>query len=130
MKPETQEWIDKAEGDWETMIRESEVLIKPNYDAVCFHAQQCAEKYLKARMVEAGISFRKTHDLLNLLETVLVIEPNWIDHHSRLSVLSVYGIAGRYPGLTSNETQAKNAVKDCRKIRWAVQKSLDSLDLA
>ncbi len=73
MKPETKEWVDKAEGDWETMLRESKVSVKPNYDAVCFHAQQCAEKYLKARMIEADVSFRKTHDLLNLLETVSTI---------------------------------------------------------
>ncbi|NJL91504.1 MAG: HEPN domain-containing protein [Coleofasciculaceae cyanobacterium SM2_1_6] len=27
----------------------------PNYDAVCFHAQQCFERYLKARLQEAEI---------------------------------------------------------------------------
>ena len=42
MNPKTQEWIDKAEGDWATMIREYRVRKNPNYDAVCFHAQQCA----------------------------------------------------------------------------------------
>ena len=50
MKPITQEWIDKAEGDWATLMREYRARKNPNYDAVCFHAQQCAEKYLKARL--------------------------------------------------------------------------------
>ncbi len=44
MKPETLEWINKAEADWRTMLRESEVSVAPSFDAVCFHAQQC-EKY-------------------------------------------------------------------------------------
>ena len=63
MKPLTNEWIAKAEGDHATAARELQVLQNPNYDAVCFHAQQCAEKYLKARLQEMGISFGKTHDL-------------------------------------------------------------------
>jgi hypothetical protein len=50
MKPLTQEWIEKAEGDFRTARRELQAKRLPNYDAVCFHAQQCAEKYLKARL--------------------------------------------------------------------------------
>ena len=48
MNPEISAWVNKAEGDWETMLRESVATEKRNLDAVCFHAQQCAEKYLKA----------------------------------------------------------------------------------
>jgi HEPN domain-containing protein len=40
------EWVEKAEGDFRTAEREARVRKAPNYDAVCFHAQQCAEKYL------------------------------------------------------------------------------------
>lgn len=47
MKPLTQEWFDKAEGDWVTAGRELRARKDPNYDAACFHAQQYAEKYLK-----------------------------------------------------------------------------------
>ena len=57
MKPMTLEWVAKAEGDFAVMEREARVRKKPNYDAVCFHAQQCAEKYLKARPCEAEIEF-------------------------------------------------------------------------
>jgi hypothetical protein len=46
----TIEWVDKAEGDFSTALREFRVRKSPNYDAVCFHAQQCVEKYLKARL--------------------------------------------------------------------------------
>ena len=50
MKLATAEWIEKAEADFATMERESQVLERPNYDGVCFHAQQCAEKFLKASL--------------------------------------------------------------------------------
>ena len=59
MTPLTQEWVDKAEGDWNALGREMRARKSPNYDDACFHAQQCAEKYLKARLVEAGRVFRK-----------------------------------------------------------------------
>jgi HEPN domain-containing protein len=48
MKPTTVEWVAKAEGDFLTAGRELRARKSPNYDAVCFHAQQCAEKYLNA----------------------------------------------------------------------------------
>jgi HEPN domain-containing protein len=44
----TQEWISKAEGDFASSGRELRARKDPNYDSACFHAQQCAEKYLKA----------------------------------------------------------------------------------
>ena len=67
MKAETAEWIEKAEGDLRTARREFSVSDEPNYDAACFHAQQCAEKYLKARMIEVGVTFPRIHDLEALL---------------------------------------------------------------
>lgn len=39
MTPLTQEWVDKAEGDFATAERELEVSVMPNFDAVCFHSQ-------------------------------------------------------------------------------------------
>jgi HEPN domain-containing protein len=55
MKASTLEWIEKAEGDWDMAQRAYRARKRPNYDAACFHTQQCAEKYLKARRNEAGI---------------------------------------------------------------------------
>ena len=47
MKPLSLEWIEKAEGDFHSLECEVRARKHPNYDAACFHAQQCAEKYLK-----------------------------------------------------------------------------------
>ncbi len=43
-----QEWIDKkAEADFGTASRELQVKQAANYDAVCFHTQQCVENISK-----------------------------------------------------------------------------------
>ena len=62
MTPLTLEWIQKAEGDFHA----AEWLMQqpsPVFDAVGFHAQQCIEKYFKARLQEANVAFPRTHDL-------------------------------------------------------------------
>ena len=77
MKPIAAEWVSKAEGDFAILERECRARKNPSYDGACFHAQQCAEKYLEARLCEAGISFGKIHDLVALLEQALDVEPAW-----------------------------------------------------
>lgn len=74
MKPITKEWIEKAEGDYKAGTVQWDTR-DPVYDDVCFHAQQCAEKYLKAWLEEKGINFSKTHDLLELAKLCLPTLP-------------------------------------------------------
>lgn len=62
MKLLTQEWTEKAEGDYKVAASQWHIE-DPVYDAICFHAQQCIEKYLKAWLAEQGVNFPKTHDL-------------------------------------------------------------------
>ena len=93
----------------------------PNYDAVCFHAQQCAEKYFKARLQEASIAFKKIHDLEILLNDVLQIEPTWISLQNSSDSLTVYAVKFRYPGDSADKLEAKDAVKHCRLIRKTVR---------
>ena len=71
MNPIVDEWIKKAEGDWNSANREYRTRKNPNYDAACFHAQQCAEKYLKSFLQFNKKAFPKTHDLVELLELCL-----------------------------------------------------------
>ena len=122
MNPITLEWIDKADGDWFSAQREARARTHPNYDAACFHAQQCAEKYLKARLQEAGIVFKKTHDLVNLLNLILPIEPTWSALRADLIALTAFAVEYRYPGNSATKQEAHDAVKRCRHIRrWIRQ---------
>ena len=60
MQPATSEWIAKAEGDFTTALREHRARKSPNYDAACFHAQQCAEKHLPLlRFLRPSMSRRR-----------------------------------------------------------------------
>ena len=67
MNPAVDEWVSKAEGDFATAGRELRARKAPNYDAVCFHAQQCAEKYLKAVLQENKKHIPKIHNLVELM---------------------------------------------------------------
>lgn len=124
MKPITAEWVEKAEEDWVSLLRSYRARKEPSYNVACFHAQQCAEKYLKARLVEAGSAFPKTHDLALLLTLVQPIEPGWGKLQPELDTLNKYAIAYRYPGQSATKADAKEALEDCRKIRRIIRASL------
>jgi HEPN domain-containing protein len=102
MKPITSEWVDKAEGDWHSAGRELRARTHPNYDAACFHAQQCAEKYLKARLQEAGVIFARTHNLIALWSLALAVEPGWGHLQPHVALLTSYAVDVRYPGASAS----------------------------
>jgi HEPN domain-containing protein len=121
MKPITQEWVNKAEGDFATAQRELQVQRSPNPDAVCFHSQQCVEKYLKACLQEATIPFGKTHDLTILLNLLLPIKPDWESMRPTLESLTVYAVEFRYPGASANQALAEQSFQECSQIRQMIQ---------
>lgn len=117
MKPLTREWVEKAEGDWVCVGREWRARRSPNYDALCFHAQQCVEKYLKACLQEAETPFEKTHNLVALLEQVLPFRPLWGSFRTPLNTLRLYAVAFRYPGETATREIAHDALSICKTFR-------------
>jgi HEPN domain-containing protein len=128
MKPITSEWVDKAEADLATARREIDALDKPNYDAVCFHTQQCAEKYLKACLQEADISFRKTHDLSELLDSTLSIDPTLESLRQDLNSLSAFAVEYRYPGESADLDEAQEAFQKCKNVREVIRRALQLED--
>ena len=78
MKPSTREWIKKAESDYQAALALARRRKVTFHDQACFHFQQSAEKYLKARLEEANIRSPKTHDLDKLLSLLLPVEPLWV----------------------------------------------------
>ena len=98
MKPSTHEWIKKAESDYQAALALSRRRKLTFHDEACFHCQQSAEKYIKARLEEANIRFQKTHDLDMLLQYVLPVEPLWAALLPALLRLNRYAVRFRYPG--------------------------------
>lgn len=119
MKPTTLEWIQKAEEDWNVAQMSYRARKYPSYDAAVFHAQQCAEKYLKGQLEEASLPFARTHDLLFLHQLVLTVEPAWQVRQTPLIFLNPFAVAYRYPGITAIRADAKDAIKYCREV-WRV----------
>ncbi len=124
MNPLTSEWVEKAEGDFATALRELRARKAPNYDAACFHAQQCAEKYLKAWLQEQNTPFGRTHNLPALLDLIVPAEPSWELLRPTLRALSVYAVDYRYPGHSANKILAREAVELCREVRQWVRRDL------
>lgn len=67
--------------------------------ASAYHVQQAAEKLIKALLVLAGVPFRRTHDLDDLVSRLLPIYPRFTEPAEAVRHVSVWGIAYRYPGL-------------------------------
>jgi HEPN domain-containing protein len=122
MTPMTREWLNKAEGDYGVVSLLLRSRKRWRFDAICFDAQQCAEKYLKARLVEAGIVFPKTHDLEALLRLALPIEPAWIAFWPDIKLLSIWSVQPRYPGASPSAVEARQAVKAVRRYRAAARR--------
>lgn len=98
-------WLERAQSDLQLgrkALRTRGVLPE---DA-CFHAQQCAEKALKALLLHRGTDFPKTHAievLLDLLKTTGLDIPESVDEAFDLSD---YAVQTRYPGEWEPVTKA------------------------
>lgn len=104
------EWLAKAEVD----LSAAAVLLPTGslYDSTAFHAQQAAEKALKAYLVWRQVEFPKTHDIARLLELVRSIDVELAASLTGAADLTPYGIEYRYPGdylPVSRTTAAKSA---------------------
>lgn len=119
------QWIERAEED----LRNAEHTLTLGKDCpfgtICFHAEQCVEKYLKAFLVSQGIDFPKTHNIPELLALVpSSVRPALLAEEQEQ--LTDYATVTRYPGDWEPITRqdAEVAVKMARKVREAVRKHL------
>lgn len=126
MKKQTERWIKKAEDDFRVARREFDS-DSPVFDAVCFHCQQCVEKYLKAVLQENGIVFEKTHDLDVLLEKCKSNIPDLISLKKELVELSSFAVEIRYPGIDATVEEANDFLSLTGEVRKRIRKFLNIL---
>jgi len=96
----------------------------PVWDGICFHAQQCAEKYIKAFLEEHMIAFQKTHDLVELVDLGSGLLPELDPLRPQLAHLSTFGIATRYPGAQADRQAADEALRTAEEVRTVVRAKL------
>jgi HEPN domain-containing protein len=109
-------WVERAEEDL-AMARSALRRKRPLTSSACFHAQQCAEKYLKAILIAEGRSFPKTHDLVQLHTLGAqagVLAPFELQD---LSMLSDHAVRTRYPGEEPTVDEAREALGTARAVR-------------
>ena len=123
MNPLTEEWVVKAEGDY-TVAQQSAQGQNPVNDVICFLAQQCVEKYLKAWLQEANTPFPRTHDLQALLNLIVPIFPAWDAWREDFSKLSEHAVDPRYPGKFATAAETAHAMHICSEVRRAVREQL------
>ena len=70
-------------------------------EQLCFHAQQAAEKALKAILIAYGIPVPRTHNLRTLFDLLPVDVPVSPDIQEAAG-LSDYAVASRYPGVSES----------------------------
>ncbi|HSV27047.1 MAG TPA: HEPN domain-containing protein [Sedimentisphaerales bacterium] len=119
------EWASKAENDLRNAAHTLKLGAAGPIDTICFHAQQCVEKYLKAMLASGGIEFARTHDieeLVKLLPTSLNLKLS----PSEQAILTDYATTTRYPGDYEpiSLTEAKAAVAMARRVRKQIRKLL------
>lgn len=124
MKPAVAEWVEKAEGDFATAGREIRARKSPNYDAVCFHAQQCAEKYLKAVLQANDKNIPKIHNLIELMALCLPIDPSFEMLRADLIIMERYSVRVRYPGESAEKVDAQAALKSVKVVREFISQKL------
>ncbi len=87
-------------------------------DVVCFHAQQTAEKALKAALVAAGRQPLRTHDLPRLLDELVAADERWEEIRLMCEALSDFAVSPRYPEweLTAPDADPSEAVKNATLV--------------
>jgi HEPN domain-containing protein len=120
-------WLRKADNDLlniENNLRADDV----PWDTICFHAQQAAEKALKAVLVESGINPPRTHDLVTLLTRCVPLQPELAALEADCVELTVYGVASRYPDavIDPGAEDGRAMAAAARRVREVVGRLLEA----
>ncbi len=124
---ETRAWLTKADED----LRACEVCLaarRPLLGTVTYHAQQAAEKAMKAWLVWHGRPFRKTHHLVEIAEPCWQVDPSLRPLLERSLPLSQYAWKHRYPGepVDATRDEATAAMQLAQAITGAMLERLPS----
>jgi HEPN domain-containing protein len=122
-------WLHKAENDLKIGQDQMETA-EPTTDMVCYHMQQCVEKYLRAYLALNQKPFRRTHDIAELIEQCKEIDDTFDTlYKSQVDSLTIYGVEIRYPDdfYMPTRQEAETCVQIALVVRDFVRAKLPSL---
>ena len=118
------QWLEHAEEDLRLAKHAFRLLSSCPCKLIAFHAQQCAEKYLKAFLALKKVDFPYTHNISLLLE-ISSDHAAWAKDLREAETLTDYAVTTRYPGAEKvTKKDAELAVKTAVKVRNVVRKAL------
>lgn len=94
-------------------------------DTACFHAQQAAEKYIKAYLTWRDVDFPFTHNLENLIDICSELDASFSALYEMADLLTPYAVTLRYdqdfwPGVDT----VREALDAAEKIREFISNRL------
>ena len=111
------EWFDVAETD----LSSAEFLqnkIPVPIEIICYHCQQCIEKYIKGFIILKGEEVPKTHDLILLNRICCKFDEDFKKIEDDCLMLTDYSVNVRYPfHIDLNESDAKIAIEKAKIIK-------------
>jgi HEPN domain-containing protein len=113
------EWTLKAEEDCLAVEELYKISVRRFAAIICFHAQQCAEKYLKALLISRNIEPPRTHSLETLLDLIVDEVPELEQCRDMLTDLTPYSVEYRYPGVAATPDDTEYCVETVRELRKA-----------
>ena len=119
------DWLEKAEKD---LVLAKSSLSLNYYDYATFHAQQCAEKALKAFLISKGKPIKRTHDIGELILLCAEMDSEFLKlFDDDVDLLTAYAVEARYPTLHEpDKEEAENAIKLAEIVLAFVQSRLTS----
>lgn len=124
VKKKVREWLLHADDDLRLARIAFKLKTAVPYKLIAYHAQQCAEKYIKAYLVFKKIDFPFSHNISVLLE-LLPSSADWVTELQSAAGLSAYAITTRYPGKDKvTKKEAVKAVALADTVRKTVAKAL------
>jgi HEPN domain-containing protein len=119
---EHEKWLKIANED---LLAAKTLLTVDLFSTVVYHAQQTAEKSLKAYLIFKKHPVVKTHDLIQLLELCMRFDSNFKNLYEAVRLLNPFSTQFRYPSEFDipDTAKAKIAIKYAQNIMNFVVKS-------
>ncbi|MHB8766986.1 MAG: HEPN domain-containing protein [Deferrisomatales bacterium] len=116
-----QEWVRHADEDLRLARYALTMASGCPYRLIAYHAQQCAEKCLKAFLVHAGVDFPYTHSISRLIELCGPLA-EWPETIRDAEELTPFALTARYPGPHAEVTrdEAIRATGIAANVRAAI----------